>query len=336
MPHDMLRILTAQDVQELLAERERAIIDVVRMAYEAHAQGLSTLPNSTFLRFPTEPANRIIALPAYLGATFNVAGLKWIASFPGNHAHGLARASAVVVLNSVETGHPTTILEGSLISAKRTAASAALAALQLHQGPTEVAGLIGCGVINFEVARFLLTVFPGRQTLVIYDTNAQQAQAFAAKCQALWPQCEVQLADQVQEVFRRAALVCLATTAIVPHITDLPHCDAQSTILHVSLRDLAPALILQADNVVDDVGHVCRAETSVHLAEQRVQSRSFIRCTLADTLLGSAPPRPDTGQPTIFSPFGLGVLDLAVSTLVLDAAVAQGRGLLIEHFLPSV
>jgi N-[(2S)-2-amino-2-carboxyethyl]-L-glutamate dehydrogenase len=329
-------ILTGQEVLSLLNRRESEIVDVVRKTYEAHAKAETELPHSSFLRFPDDSVNRIISLPAYVGADFKIAGIKWIASFPGNLKQGLDRASAVIVINSVETGRPRAILEGSIISAKRTAASAALAARTLHKDrETSVVGVIGCGLINFEIVRFLSVVLERLQSLIIYDCNPERAHPFINKCRGVSNGIEVKTADRMEKVFESCSLVSIATTAVSPHITDLSLFAAGGTILHISLRDLSPEIILSCDNIVDDIDHVLRAQTSVHLAEQLVGHRDFIRGNLADILMDKAQSRKDKESIVVFSPFGLGILDLALAKLACDLAEKEGKGRIIDSFLPD-
>lgn len=328
-------ILTGGEVGALLAGREAQVVDAVRRAYLAHSRGESSLPHSSFLRFPAAPNNRVIALPAYLGGEFGAAGIKWIASFPGNLERGLDRASAAVILNSAETGRPFAFMEGSVISARRTAASAALAALGLRAAEeTDSLSIVGCGPINFEVVRFVLGLLPDVGRLHIYDTDPARAQQFSANCRRSFGGLEVSVARAVEPVLESSPLISIATTAAVPHIGDLSRCRRGSTILHVSLRDLSAEAILASDNVVDDVDHVCRAQTSVHLAEQLSGGRDFIRCTLADVLL-SRSRKPDPDRVTVFSPFGLGVLDLAVALFAYQLSLEQKVGTVVESFLPT-
>jgi 2,3-diaminopropionate biosynthesis protein SbnB len=328
-------ILKGDEINAALQGREQEIIATVEAAYKVHAAGHSSLPNSLFLPFPNDERNRIIALPAYLGQQFNVAGMKWVSSFPGNLEKGLNRASAVIIMNSAETGRAEVIMEGSLISAKRTAASAALAARCIHVSSTpETIGIVGCGPINFEVTRFLSVVFPKIHRLLVFDVDASRARQFTENCVELNGGWRVEVVAESRQLFQDSNLVSLATTAIHPHIFDLSMWPAGSTILHVSLRDLSPEVILSADNVVDDVDHVCRAQTSVRLAEEVVGNRDFIRCTLADIANGIAAPKSSPDAVTIFSPFGLGILDMAVGKLAAEFAAERGFGTLIESFLP--
>jgi ornithine cyclodeaminase len=328
-----LLILKAAEVASLVSGQELTLINLAQMAYEAHSMGQSSLPHSTFLRFPDDNRNRIIALPAYLGQDFGVAGIKWISSFPDNINAGMDRASAVVVLNSLATGRPEAIIEGAIISAKRTAASAALAAQTLHENGCDAVGLLGCGLINFEVARALLAVFPAIRTFTIFDLSAARADDFKRRFQTISPHIRVELAQDATRLLHSSRLISIATTATTPHIFSLAGCERASTILHVSLRDLAPELILDCDNIVDDVDHVCRAQTSVHLAEQLMGSRDFVRCALADILTGKEPPRRDADSIAVFSPFGLGVLDMAVAKFIYELALKRGMGTVIESFL---
>ena len=72
-----------------------------------------------------------------------------------------------------------------------------------------------------------------------------------------------------------------------------------------------------------------------HLAEQATGGRAFIRCTLAELLDGSAPPKADPAAPTVFSPFGLGILDLAVGKLASELAAERGTGTVVPSFFPA-
>jgi ornithine cyclodeaminase len=101
-------------------------------------------------------------------------------------------------------------------------------------------------------------------------------------------------------------------------------------VLHLSLRDLAPEILLGSHNVVDDVEHVMKANTSPHLTEQRTGNRDFVTGTLADIMLERR--SVDRSRPIIFSPFGMGILDLAVGKWVYDRAVAAGRDQRLSDF----
>ncbi len=143
------------------------------------------------------------------------------------------------------------------------------------------------------------------------------------------------ISGSIQEVIRRNSLVSIATTASVPHIEDLRGCQPGTVILHVSLRDIAPSEILASDNVTDDIDHVCRAKTSLHLAEQQVGHRRFIRCSIGEILTGTVPARRDSKSVVVFSPFGLGILDISLATMVYQKAQKHGIGTVIGDFLPS-
>ncbi|GGX92353.1 2,3-diaminopropionate biosynthesis protein SbnB [Streptomyces minutiscleroticus] len=328
-------ILGAREVRQVLDGAEAEVLAAVRRAYLLHDRGRTALPHSVFLRFPDGPRNRIIGLPAYLGEDEPVAGIKWIASFPGNTARGLERASAAVILNSMATGQPEALLEGSVISARRTAASAALAAAALGSSVPETgASLIGCGVIGFEILAYLRAALPDLAAVTVFDLDRSRAEVFAARCRARWPELKTQVAESAEEALAAHRLVCLATTAAAPHLTT-DACRPGTLVLHVSLRDLTPESILTAVNVVDDADHVCRESTSLHLAEQLRGDRDFIAASIGSVLNTKEPFRRPEDRVTVFSPFGLGTLDLALADLVRRRAEPLGLGTRVPDFLPD-
>jgi N-[(2S)-2-amino-2-carboxyethyl]-L-glutamate dehydrogenase len=327
-----LYIIKAKEVEKILNGKEKEIVDLVGKTYVLHNEGMSSLPHSIFLRFPNKASDRIIGLPAYIGGDLEIAGMKWISSFPENIEHNMERASAVTILNDMETGRANAILEGSIISAKRTAASAALAAKTLHGNQNETnVGVVGCGRINKDILDFIDALFPNIEKVFLFDQFKERAEAFRGKFSD--KTFEIIIVSTVDEVFENAKLISFATTAGTPYINELNNsCGPDSTILNISLRDFAPEVVEQCDNIVDDLDHVCREKTSIHLTEQKLNTRQFVRGTLADVLSGKIENRV-LGQPVMFSPFGLGVLDLALANLVKNEVIKNGMGTFIEDFL---
>ncbi|MFJ8147804.1 2,3-diaminopropionate biosynthesis protein SbnB [Streptomyces sp. NPDC096094] len=327
-------VIRHADVESILDGREADNVRTVAEAYRLHASGQTAVPHSVFLRFPGHDRDRIIGLPAYRGGDRPVAGMKWISSFPANIESGLRRASAAILLNSLATGHPEALVEGSVISAMRTAASAALAAELLTRDarPTGVA-LIGCGVINQEVLRHLRAVLPELTGVTLFDRSRARAEEFAGRLAADAPGLRVAYADSLDEALGAHPLISFATTAGVPH-TGLDAVRPGSLVLHVSLRDLHPEALLGAHNIVDDADHVCRERTSPHLAEQLTGNRDFIDASIGELLNGDREFVRVPGRTTVFSPFGLGVLDMALAAAVHEEAAAKGLGVRVDGFLP--
>ncbi|GAA1229096.1 2,3-diaminopropionate biosynthesis protein SbnB [Prauserella halophila] len=330
-PPSGVRVIGAADVVEQVETHREGALDVVRAAYLAHQDGSTANPHSSFLRFPDRPKDRIIALPAFLDdAGTPRSGIKWIASYPGNVDHGFPRASAVMVLNDYDTGYPYAMLEASVISATRTAASAALGAEALLGGRSAGrVGFVGTGLISDHVRMFLRDLDWAVDDFVLFDTVRENADRFAAQLVEDGQAEQATVADDVADVFTGADLVVVATVAGEPHLTDPALLADAPVVLHLSLRDFAPELVLAATNVTDDVDHAVREQASLHLAEQQVGHRDFVDGTIADVVRGRL--RREQGKAVIVSPFGLGVLDLAVGGWVCDRVSAIDGG----HFVPD-
>ncbi|MFI1910624.1 2,3-diaminopropionate biosynthesis protein SbnB [Streptomyces microflavus] len=322
-------VVPGATVSQVLADSQKQILRIVRDTYLAHEQGQSVNPDSYFLRFPDKPNARVIALPAYLGGEVDTIGIKWIASFPDNVKQGLPRASATLLLNDYATGYPLACLEAAGISAARTAASAAIAAGELLASQEAVrVSFVGAGVIARTILDYLRANGITVADILVHDlddTSAGHLMTYATEQHGV-PAASGTLDDALTR-----NLVIFATTSAEPYVPTSTPLQPQQVLLNVSLRDLPPELLLRSNNFVDDIDHCLKAQTSPHLAEQLTGNRGFITGTLGGILQGTA--APDPGKPTVFSPFGLGILDLAPGHHVLHEARARGAVVEIPDFI---
>ena len=325
-------VVPGSTVKSVIESHRNQIFDAVRAAYHLHASGESINPDSYFLRYPENPSARIIALPAHLGGSVQKSGIKWISSFPHNKSGNLARASAVLIVNDATTGYPLACIEASLISSTRTAASAALAAEHISPRPfLGTLGVVGTGIIARTTVEWLLFRNWQFSKIALYDVEPHEAERFSN-----WLRDEHDLNAEIktsfEEVIRNSSLILFTTTALAPYVADESLFKHTPTVIHLSLRDICVNVILASQNIVDDVDHCLKAGTSLHLTETTIGNRAFVSGTLVDVLNKKCAL---DGRTCIFSPFGLGVLDLSVGDFVLKTAIESNSAMALPDFFSN-
>jgi ornithine cyclodeaminase len=164
----------------------------------------------------------------------------------------------------------------------------------------------------------------------VHDVSADSASGFRGYLERSDVAGRITVYDRPEQLIRASDLVVFATVAGEPHVTDVSWFAHNPVVLHVSLRDLAPEILLASANVLDDIDHCMKANTSPHLAEQLTGNRDFLSGTLDDVMAGRLSLPID--RPVVFSPFGLGVLDLAVGKYAYDEVARSGELCVINDF----
>jgi ornithine cyclodeaminase/alanine dehydrogenase-like protein (mu-crystallin family) len=142
--------LSRDEVRSLLPPIQEQL-DIVERTYAALAAGRVELPPKPGIH--PRKDSFIHAMPAYL-ADDDVAALKWIAGYPENKARGLPYISGLIVLNDAETGLPVAVMDGAEITAARTAAASGVCVRRWAPKGWADAAILGCG----EQGRFHATL----------------------------------------------------------------------------------------------------------------------------------------------------------------------------------
>lgn len=162
--------------------------------------------------FPLDdgPDRRFMAMPAYLGGRFHIAGQKYYGSNSHNAALNLPRSILMVTLSDVDTGAPKAIMSANLLSAMRTGAMPAMAATYLANKDSKVLSLIGPGVINKCALMCYMEVLPEIEKIKIRGSSATSKTALAMKkfIEETYPQVkEIVICDSLEEACLDADVV---------------------------------------------------------------------------------------------------------------------------------
>jgi len=298
--------------------------EAVRDAFLCHARGDYVQPLKPYLyprgRKKMLSAGRFIAMPGYLGDPVNMAGIKWIGSMPANIDCGLPRASGLLILNDPLTALPVAVVECATLSARRTAAMAALAVAHLApEEPLRVA-IIGAGPIGEAVVDALADVCDNVIEIRLHDLRGARAEALANAARDGKSQCII-THSSAKACVCDANVVITATTGAQPGYLKLSWLSQASLIIPLSLDDCEPAVLLAADKViVDDWDQSNREEKLLHrLTQSGAFSRNDLYSEFGQIVAGNAPGR--EGEEMIyFNAMGQALLDISAGASVFRAS----------------
>lgn len=319
------------DVERVGRAGSTLYVRAVEQALRLHAQRAFVQPLKPYLRWrggENHIADRIIAMPAYLGGEQAAAGLKWIGSKHDNpKRRGIERASALITLNDVDTHYPIAIMEGALISNYRTAAVTAIAARLLAGPGFSTVCCIGCGPIGRMQLDVLVQHHPGVRDVFLFDLDAGAAAQQRAWLERTERKLSVTICRSPEEAVRQAEVVITATVADRPY---LPFAWLQpgTFVSNVSIMDLEPDVFLKADKLVVDDWDQCNREKKVihQLVEAGLFSRTRLHAELGEVVAGMRPGREGSDEIIVLNPMGMAIEDIACARAVYDAAIAEGVG----------
>lgn len=314
-------ILNEHEVEELLTMEE--CIGVMEDALAALARGEVHNPLRQGIRAPGAPG-LLGLMPAWRSSGTPYYALKEVCVFPENPKRGLDTHVGAVILHSGETGEPLAFMNGSAITAIRTAAVSAVATKLLAREDAAVLAILGSGVQAKAHLRAIPLVRPISEVRVFSPHGASGFNALA-------PAVSLIAAGSAEECVRGADVIVTATSSREPVLKR----DWIRTGAHINAvgSSIATARELDSETMAACALFVDRRESTLNESGDFLFAKregaiddSHIRAELGEILTGTARGRTSAEEITLFKSLGLAIEDLASAAFLFDKARAAERG----------
>lgn len=304
--------------------------------------------SSPFPEMPVDgPDRRFMAMPAYLGGKFDIAGMKWYGSNVENREKGLPRSILMLILNDKDTGAPLAFMSANILSAYRTGAVPGIGIKYFAREDADTVGIIGPGVMNKTALAAAMVVRPTIKTIKVKGRGQKSLNNFMDYVKEEYPGVEVFAVDSIEEAVKDADIVLVSTStptgdpSVYPYIAEKwikPGAIIESTS---ALRFDDDFIINRARTVTDNImlyeaweeemkpnAYNIIPIPAVHvedlIAEGKMTSDQID--DLGDILIGKIPVHRKEGEIVIYSVGGMPIEDIAWGTMVYRNALEKGIG----------
>ncbi len=303
---------------------------------------------SPFPEMPVDgPDRRFMAMPAYLGGKFDMAGMKWYGSNAENREKGLPRSILMLILNDKDTGAPLAFMSANILSAYRTGAVPGVGFKYFARENAETIGIIGPGVMSKTALAAAIAVRPTLKTVKVKGRGRASLEKFVNHAREEYPYLDIYAVDTIEEAVRDSDIVSVSTSSptgdpsLYPYIAEewiKPGAIIEST---AALRFDDDFIINRARTVTDNImlyeaweeemkpnAYNTIPIPAVHvedlIAEGKMKPEQID--DLGDILLGNIPVHRKEDEIVIYSVGGMPTEDVAWGSMVYRNALDKGIG----------
>ena len=316
-----MKVISAAEVDRALTYP--ALIEALREAFRGDIT--SPLRHTHMIPQPSGTEAKFLLMPAWTNSGERLVGCKIVSVYPDNPKLGKPSVYGSYMLMSGETGEPLAAIDGTALTAWRTACASALAASYLAREDAEHLVMIGAGALAPHLVRAHAAVRPIKRVTLWNRTRGNAVKlAFGLSVGGIEPE----LADDLEAAVREADIVSCATLSAEPIVRGKwlkkgAHLDLVGAYTP-KMRESDDDAVKRARVYVDTrAGAPKEGGDIAQPLKSGVLKKGGIRGDLFELCRGEAKGRTGSLQITLFKSVGASIEDLAAALLVWRAVSAR-------------
>lgn len=320
-------LLNKEDIKKVYSMRDA--IEANKECYKLNSEGDFVVPLRPII---SAEKGDFCFMPSYSKA-LNAAACKIVNVFPGNGALGLPGCVGQVLLFDGETGVPQAILDGTYVTAVRTAAASGAAFDLFGLKDAKIGALIGTGSQAMCQLEAML-VARALDEVRVAARNFEKTKAFVEQARQEFASYDTEIipCEDTNEAVDGADLVVLVTVSKEPVCSAeyfKPGCVISAVGAYArDMQELDPKVFDKCGKVYFDSMEAVLAESGdiIKPLEAGTLTKEQLTGDIGDYILGTIPGREADDEIIVFENDGFGALDLVAAAKIYDKAVTQGIG----------
>lgn len=327
--HIGIKFISMEDIIESDCFNIDEVINIIENVLVDYKAGKVMLPDKISQIFDEKIQDRINCMPATL-LNKNVCGVKWVSVFPTNpHRYAVPNVSGIIVLSELEKGFPFAVMDGTFITALRTACMGAIGAKYLARKSSHAYGTIGTG--EQAKAHFIVMkhMFPKIDICYVASRTEKSEIEFINIMKEKYPEVKfVSCQGNYDCVAKNADIIVTAVSCQEPLLKG----DAikkGAYYCHVGGWEDEYSVPAKATKIVCDNWEALKhrgSPTIARMYKEGLLKDENIYANLSDIIDNSKPGREDDNEFTYFNSIGLAFIDVAVAYEFYKKVIKNEKG----------